>query len=110
MLAKNRVSFGGKIGTAGGLMIVIPAALLFTLKELHGFWARLAVFSFLGGIPAALIGIILTVMGRSYIAKAEAEYRMEISAEPEPENIISKICNIISVIAAAVLLVMIFVD
>ena len=110
VLAKNRVGFGAKIGIVGGLMIIIPVVLLLVLKELHGTWARIAVFAFLGGVPAALIGIILAVMGNGYIAKAEAKYRMDTSAEPEPESRISKICNGISVIASVALLAVIFLD
>ena len=110
VLAKNRVSIGGKMGIAGGAMIILPIILLLSMKELHGAWARLAVFSFLGGVPVALFGVAFAVMGSGYITKAEAKYRAEHGVGTEPDCKISTICNILSVIGSVALLVVIFID
>lgn len=108
ILAKDRMNYGRNMGISGGLMIIIPVVLLFVLKSLHGFWARAAIFSFLFGIPVAIIGLILFMMGKHYIAQAEAKQLAETSTEPESK--LSNICNIISAITSLMLLIVIIID
>ncbi|MBR4861676.1 MAG: hypothetical protein IKU09_05700 [Firmicutes bacterium] len=104
ILAKNRVNFGTKFGIAGILMIALPVAALFIRKGLHGIWAQMGLYSFLFGVTAAVIGLILFMLGSTYMAKAESRYRQEQSVPVEPENKIPRICGIVSAIAWAVVL------
>ena len=108
ILAKDRMNYGRNMGISGGLMIIIPVVLLLIFKSLHGFWARAAIFSFLFGIPVAIIGLILFIMGNHYIAQTVANQLTETPTEPESK--ISNICNIISAITSLTLLIVIIID
>ena len=110
VLAKNRVDIGSKIGIAGLFMISVPIIALIALKDLHGFWARVAVYSALGGIPAAAAGLIFYLMGSHYITKTEAAYLKENASERETESKLSKICSIISAVVSVALLAVILMD
>ena len=109
IVAKNRVYYGIRLGIAGVLMVVVPVTALVIFKGIHGFWAQLSVYSFLGGIAAAIAGTVIFVLGKHEVTMTEAKCFEETPAQREPENKIVKICNIVSLIASIGLLAVILI-
>lgn len=94
ILSKNRMDLGGKLMMVGGIMAGIPLLIMLIKGSTGGIFA----WSLILGFFIFIGGAILLEIGESYTFEISEEVQQKYNLKLE-ESPISRICNIIAVLA-----------
>ncbi len=94
ILSKNRTNLGGKLMMVGGIMTGIPLLIMLIKGSAGGIFAWSLIFGFFIFIG----GAILLEMGANYTVEISEEVQQKYNLKLE-ESPISRICDIIAVLA-----------